>query len=189
MGRNFVLTNNQVTEAVRLYGNGYSASKIADICGVSSGAVKNALRSRGVVLRSIKQHYDVNPVTIEKIRLNCIEDENGCWLWQGHVRKNGYCRTTVRRKPVYVHRLAYKLAKGRMPPSHLDVRHDCDNRRCCNPDHLIAGTRLANMLDAKAKGRLSTGVLHGLAVKRGHARTGYSPATKTHLRKEANGLS
>lgn len=31
--------------------------------------------------------------------------------------------------------------------------HKCDNRLCCNPDHLFLGSMRANLLDAYAKGR------------------------------------
>ena len=34
------------------------------------------------------------------------------------------------------------------------ILHDCDNRRCCNPEHLRAGTHLENSRDAQARGRL-----------------------------------
>ena len=182
MGRNFALNTAQMQEAARLYCKGYAVNKLALVFGVSSQAVKNAMTNLGIPLRSIRQHYDINSVTIEKIKLNCLIDENECWNWQGHVRENGYCRTSVRGKSVYVHRLAHSLAKGRTPRN-LDVCHTCDNRRCCNPDHLFLGTRETNMKDAKEKGRLSTGIMHSLAVKKGQSRSGYSGAYASIIKK------
>lgn len=34
------------------------------------------------------------------------------------------------------------------------VRHDCDNAKCVNPDHLQLGTQLENMRDASDRDRL-----------------------------------
>jgi predicted XRE-type DNA-binding protein len=39
--------------------------------------------------------------------------------------------------------------------------HKCDVRNCVNPEHLVLGTRLENMQDAKLKGRMSVGEKHG----------------------------
>ncbi|WP_368656190.1 MULTISPECIES: HNH endonuclease signature motif containing protein [Pseudomonas syringae group] len=50
----------------------------------------------------------------------------------------------------------YQAAIGEIPEG-LDVCHRCDNRRCINPDHLFAGTRLENMRDVVAKGRQAKG--------------------------------
>ena len=64
-----------------------------------------------------------------------------CWLWRGHINRNGYgifgvvTDTPSGRGSVQAHRAAYALLKGEVPIGmHLD--HLCRNRECVNPEHL-----------------------------------------------------
>jgi hypothetical protein len=78
---------------------------------------------------------------------------NGCWEWMGALGPNGYGRTGDKNKPDLVaHRVSYTLTKGRIPEGKI-IMHTCDNRKCVNPSHLVAGTYLENMQDMIRKGR------------------------------------
>jgi len=54
------------------------------------------------------------------------------------------------------HRLAYRLAHGQLE-RWAYVRHRCDVKLCCNPDHLELGTARDNALDAVRRGRTNGG--------------------------------
>ena len=53
-----------------------------------------------------------------------------------------------------LHRFVYAVWNDHALTTDDVIMHTCDNRRCCNPDHLVGGTRHDNMLDAMRKGRL-----------------------------------
>ena len=83
-----------------------------------------------------------------------VKDKHECWEWQGVVqsqaRPYGYFRTgNSRVKSVrhYAHKHALRLADPNVSQLGMDVRHRCDNPRCCNPYHLIVGTRSENVRD------------------------------------------
>jgi hypothetical protein len=50
------------------------------------------------------------------------------------------------------HRVAWELTYGAIPDG-MCVCHACDNRACCNPEHLWLGTRTDNNRDCDAKHR------------------------------------
>jgi hypothetical protein len=90
-----------------------------------------------------------------KILHNIEINKKGCWEWKGDLHPNGYAYTTNHEteKKYHVHRVSYEIFKGRIPEG-LYICHHCDNKSCCNPEHLWAGTAKENMQDAKRKGRL-----------------------------------
>lgn len=71
-----------------------------------------------------------------------VPDEDGCWLWTGTCRANGYGSFSVRREgdrwgKTTAHRWAYIDQVGPVPDGH-EVDHLCRRRDCVRPDHLEA---------------------------------------------------
>lgn len=89
------------------------------------------------------------------------DPESECWNWTGELNTSGYphlSKTTrvyrvagtrnghVASALVFVHDAAPR-------PEGMVFAHQCDNKRCVNPDHLFPTTQRLNVLDAQLKGR------------------------------------
>lgn len=77
----------------------------------------------------------------------------GCWIWNGSQTNKGYGKCRHNYGTVDAHRMSYRLFVGPIPTDKI-VRHTCDVKLCVNPAHLLLGTYLDNMKDAKSRGRL-----------------------------------
>ncbi len=81
-------------------------------------------------------------------------NSRGCWDFLGG-RQHGY--GTIRRSAKnpgtqLIHRIVYEILVGTIGDG-LVGRHSCDNPLCCNPDHIIPGTQLENVLDMGRRNR------------------------------------
>jgi hypothetical protein len=88
---------------------------------------------------------------LEAFWLKVARSEPGhCWPWVGGQYINGYGRV----KNTTAHRYLWSLLYGQPHPD-LEVCHHCDNRICCNPEHLFLGTPMDNAQDKMRKGRVA----------------------------------
>lgn len=76
------------------------------------------------------------------LRFTARRNKQQCWIWTGALSTGRYGimrlpGAPAREAPVYVHRLAFELFNGPIPPGH-DVHHDCYVKCCWNPAHLHA---------------------------------------------------
>ena len=78
---------------------------------------------------------------------NSIADD-GCLRWTGGHSSSGYGRVDIQGKRIAVHRVAYELWVGPIPPG-FEVDHvrdrGCRFRDCIRPDHLEPVTQLENL--------------------------------------------
>lgn len=82
---------------------------------------------------------------------------NECWPWLGEVNHGGYglFQFSVTRRNVRAHRFVLGLTS--VDAAHLIVRHRCDNPPCCNPAHLLTGTKRQNSQDMVSRNRQTHG--------------------------------
>lgn len=114
--------------------------------------------------------------------------ESGCLEWAAQVTAHGYGRVAWHGKKRLAHRVAMYLHGGL---SDLDadicVLHKCDNRLCCNPQHLFVGTKQDNTQDAMYKGRHV--VPKGKGETSGNAKLTNAEAVEIRKRYFAGGVS
>lgn len=82
-----------------------------------------------------------------------IDEETGCFNWTGDFFNGGYPRISIDKKGRLAHRFAYESFVAPLDSS-LEICHNCNNKKCVNPDHLRQDTKSSNQIDiSKIKGR------------------------------------
>jgi len=101
------------------------------------GYIKNYLNNRELITRF---WYKVD-----------IKYPDSCWNWTAGTQSKGYGSFGIGNgKTALAHRVAFELEYGEIPEG-LCVMHGCDNRKCCNTNHLSLGTIADNNRDMVEK--------------------------------------
>lgn len=68
----------------------------------------------------------------------------GCWEWQGSCCNKGYGQIKTDGVSRRVHIVAWELVKGRKVRAGYTLDHDCRNKACWRPSHMVEMTRAKN---------------------------------------------
>lgn len=77
-----------------------------------------------------------------------VEKSDGCWLWTGMTRADGYGLIWGDGRPrplLRAHRVVYELLVGPIPAD-TELDHLCRVKRCVRPDHLEAVDHRLNVM-------------------------------------------
>jgi hypothetical protein len=127
---------------------------------------------------------------VDKEKSNIFYNGTRCWEWIAGTRGDtGYGCIKYNGKVIDSHRMSWFITYGYFP-SNL-VCHHCDNRLCCNPEHLFTGSYSDNRRDCISKGRDNgkKGSEHPLykEIIHGNSRSGYDKGCRCELcRKSKN---
>jgi hypothetical protein len=98
---------------------------------------------------------------LSRIKSTC-KIENGCWLWGGSTTTVGRPFCSVKGKNGLAYRHSYEAFYDKTLSSDVYLCHSCDNKLCCNPEHLFEGDNQLNQLDYIAKnGEIKNGFNSG----------------------------
>jgi hypothetical protein len=120
-------------------------------------------------------------LALERLCGKLVENEFGCYEYQGAIGTCGYGFFWFDGRNEYAHRIAWRLENGEILDGKC-ILHKCDNRKCVNTAHLFFGSHKQNTADMIAKGRQ--------VIVRGEDRSAYRESTIRALKQDLqDGLS
>ena len=88
-----------------------------------------------------------SPIIIARFwsKVDVRPNSKECWNWKGALR-SGYGNLKINKQNHTSSRVAFELFSGQELGENMAL-HTCDNKKCCNPDHIYAGSASDNMID------------------------------------------
>ena len=88
----------------------------------------------------------INTKIIHRLLSNIvIDNETNCWKWIGELNHAGYGKIFYNGKKIKTHRFTYEWLIEPIPKG-FELHHAvCNNKQCCNPNHLMIVTHNEHM--------------------------------------------
>lgn len=111
-----------------------------------------------------------DPVTVARFwsKVDVKDNESECWPWLGALR-GGYGNVKIGGRNHSANRIAWEMTNETKLGALLACHH-CDNKMCCNPSHIYAGTAEDNLRDVRLRSGRKADVLNEKKVDRIRAR-------------------
>lgn len=94
-----------------------------------------------------------------------IQKTRSCWLWKSSFSGHGYgmFRKSIDNNLYCIgaHRASWIIHHQKKIPDKMLVCHECDNKKCVNPNHLFIGSHQNNSDDKITKNRGINGEKNG----------------------------
>lgn len=120
---------------------------------------------------------ELSIIDLERFMSYVHVDDQGCWLWIGHLNADGYGRFKYKYRSREAHRVSYENFKGDIKHT---IDHLCRKRNCVNPEHLEDVPFRVNVLRGNNPAALNSRMTH---CKNGHELSGDNLYTyKNHRR-------
>ncbi len=115
------------------------------------------------MLGNMRNKSGPKPKPLDVRFMDFVEKEpmSGCWLWTGHLSKDGYGRFGMKNtgtvghrwKALEAHQVSWMIFNGK-PPTGNEINskvidHVCNNRACVNPNHLQILGRVENVMKGR----------------------------------------
>ncbi|WP_386681791.1 hypothetical protein [Loktanella sp. R86503] len=84
-------------------------------------------------------------------KVDVSKSDDQCWNWKASANRNGYGRMKVKGQSMTASRIAWEIDRNMYLGDRFACHH-CDNKLCCNPTHIYAGSASDNMRDMAERG-------------------------------------
>ena len=154
---------------INLRRQGRSFSKIAEVMGRSKNSVElrgARLAGKGLAPAGVRGRVLDDPASNFWDGVDRSGGPSACWPWTraryGIGRYGAASFNLGDGKRVHgTHRLAFLLSGGLLTSERPHVIHSCDNKICCNPAHLSAGSHSENIQQAYDRGLIEFSTKRG----------------------------
>lgn len=84
------------------------------------------------------------------VKKRCAVNARGCWIWKGHLTRDGYAEWCEGKRPFPLHRAVLQM-REQHPLGIQQCHHVCADTRCVNPDHLQLVTERQNIAEMQQR--------------------------------------